>query len=123
MMKRELLDEFLNEKGVYEKYWSYVGAPENLLGVYIRSLISEPFKWYSTNEGAEFWYDIDEQWLTFIESKYKSGEVSRAYVAKEMMDFKSERLPTIADVMLRLDLIEKKFDKLMYVMVSSKGEL
>lgn len=113
--------EFLKEKGVYEKYWSYVGAPENLLGVHPRVLISEPFKWYNTDEGAEFWDCLHDQWQTFLESKYESGELSRENVVKEMMDFKSERLPTIADVMLRLDLIEKKLDKLMYVMVSSKG--
>jgi hypothetical protein len=71
--------DFLNIIGAYEKYLKNIN-PENLKNLIvdqkehpefdIKDIVDYSFKWDSTNEGFEFWNNIDEQWNDLIAQKY-----------------------------------------------------
>lgn len=92
--RKEMLAEFvrfLKERGVFTAYVRYVNetygyyrffekyvnigdTTANAAKAIGRGLIVNAFGWDKTKEGREFWFNLHNEWLNFVDMKYPKYE-------------------------------------------------
>lgn len=58
---------FLKLYNVYDKYMSYIN--KSMYSKDEKSYISGAFTWYCTEQGNDFWFELDRKWRLFLENK------------------------------------------------------
>lgn len=91
--KKEMLAEFvrfLKERGAFtiyvryvnetygyyrffERYVNIANANTNAKAI-CRGLIINAFSWNKTKEGHEFWFNLHNEWINFVDMKYPKYE-------------------------------------------------
>lgn len=77
---KELFINFLNNKKIYCRYFSYMLKyfhSEDILNKYNTffedqdpcNWVDKAFYWFNTDEGAKFWTDINNEWLEVVKKE------------------------------------------------------
>ncbi len=60
---------WLKENGIQEAYENAVQTHGLVKINYADDFIVSAFDWAKTTEGHEYWYNVDEAWLEYLEEK------------------------------------------------------
>lgn len=81
---KEILNSFLKERKLKTKYYNYVKQYKNNYinnkkskrklnpKITLNTYISQAFFFDETNEGYEFWFNINNEWVAYYQNKYLS---------------------------------------------------
>lgn len=70
----EFLIEFLQKKGIYEKFKNNYVETEEVTFVNAMDFITSSFDFKNTEESEEFWNKINEEWKIELEKFRKENE-------------------------------------------------